>query len=207
MFRNQKKDCYNCPYIDNHIKLDSKRRQYEQLLADSDYKDVKFDEKTGGVKATHINHIDHNNEKEQRFFGNLTSSDLENECQNILYKWGHTAILQNEFAKSNREQRPPSLDLELDGIIMDIRSITERGHYGNALKAKNKQLGNVKRKTGIDSDNVCLYFHDATMFSEEKLIHDMDWYKTNIVEIGSKQRIRHVYVVVKGESRLRKYDI
>ena len=45
------------------------------------------------------------------------------------------------------------------------------------------------------------------MFSEEKLVKDMEWYKKYIVEVGSKQRIKHVYVVVNGADSLKVYDI
>ena len=168
---------------------------------------MEYDPKTGGLKATHVGHSVIDEKNASTFFGNMKPADLERECQDLLYKWGHTAILRNEFANINFAQRPPSLDLELDGVIMDIRSITSNGYYGNALTAKNHQLGNVKKKTGLIADSVCLHFHEPSMFSEEKLINDMEWYKKHVVEVGSKQRIKHVYVVVNGADSLKVYDI
>jgi hypothetical protein len=216
VFRAQTKDCYHCPYIDGCINevgkqqkqlLQERQNEYHRLLNDPDYKNVQFDEKSGGIKATHVGHsiLDDNNA--QTFFDGMKPAELEMECQNLLYRWGHKAILRDEYANKRIARRPPSLDLELDGVIMDIRSITQEGMYGGALTAKNHQLGNVKKKTGLVADSVCLHFHDASMFSEERLIKDMDWYKEYIVKVGSKQRIKHVYVVVNGESRLRIYDI
>jgi hypothetical protein len=216
IFRAQTKDCYHCPYIDGCInevgeqqkkQLQERQNEYHRLLNDPNYKNVQFDEKTGGIKATHVGHsiLDDNNA--QTFFDGMKPAELEMECQDLLYRWGHKAILRDEYANIRIARRPPSLDLELDGVIMDIRSITQEGMYGGALTAKNHQLGNVKKKTGLVADSVCLHFHDASVFSEERLIKDMNWYKEYIVKVGSKQRIKHVYVVVNGESRLRIYDI
>ena len=90
---------------------------------------------------------------------------------------------------------------------MDIRSITVGTYYGNALMAKNKQLGNINKKTKIKADSLCLYFHDSTLFSEERLLKDIKWYQNHVIEVGSKQRIKHLYVVVDGVSKLRTYDL
>lgn len=108
LFNNKAKDCYNCPYINNCLdslcksdkpdkeKLKANRVEYKRLLHDPEYKDVVFDKRTGGLKAAHIGHITHEGEHAQRFFGGLTSSDLENECQNQLFSMGHKAIFCNE---------------------------------------------------------------------------------------------------------------
>ena len=180
---------------------------FNRLNEDKNYINVEFDETTGGVKAIHKGHSIQDADNSETFFGNMKPADLERECQNLLYKWGHSAVLRDEFANKRRGNTPPSLDIEIDGKIMDIRSITQGGLFGNALMAKNKQLGNIKRKTGLVSDCVCLHFHDPDMFSEEKLLHDAQWFKRTIKEVGSTQRINHIYVVVNGEDKLRIYDI
>ena len=187
--------------------IEQSRREYERLKDDPDYRDVHFDPKTGGVKATHKGHITHDDENAPTFFGNMKPTDLEKACQKFLYGWGHRAILRDEHANSKAAQRLPALDLELDGRIMDIRSITTSEYYGYALMAKNHHLGNVKKRTGLVSDCVCLYFHEKTLFSDEKMLNDIEWYKSHVIEVGSKQRIHHIYVVVRGEQQLRVYDI
>ena len=193
--------------IEEVARYEHNKAIYERLKNDSNYTDVEFDETTGGVKATHIGHSVQDADNTETFFGNMKPADLERECQNLLFKWGHTAVLRDEFANKRRGNTPPSLDIEIDGKIMDIRSITQGGLFGNALMAKNKQLANVKKKTGIISDSVCLHFHDPNMFSEEKLLHDAEWFKQTIQNVGSTQRIKHIYVVVNGDSRLKIYDI
>ena len=193
--------------IEDVARREHNRAIYERLKNDPDYTDVEFDETTGGVKAIHKGHNILDSTNADTFFGNMKPADLERECHNLLYQWGHSAILRNEFANKKMGQTPPSLDIEIDGKIMDIRSITDGRVYGNALMAKNKQLGNVKRKTGIISDCVCLHFHDPAMFSEEKLLRDAEWFKKAKKEQGGTQRIQHIYVVINGEKQLRIYDI
>lgn len=202
-----KEKCRACAIIADQQRRHANKRLYEQLKKDTNYKDVEFDEKSGGMKATHIGHSVQDAYNTETFFGNMKPADLERECQNLLFKWGHTAILRDEFANKKMGETPPSLDLELDGRIMDIRSITQGGLFGYALKTKNSQLGNVKKKTGIISDCVCLHFHDPDMFSEEKLLRDATWFKKIMKERGTTQRIKHIYVVVNGENKLRIYDI
>ena len=189
-------------------KIECARSRYNDYLTDDNYNDVQFNESTGAIMATHVGHNVDNNKKTELF--GMSMAQLERECQQCIFDMGHTAILRDESKHDPNGAKGdmlPALDLELDGIVMDIRSITTNGYYGNALTAKNKQLGNVKRKTGESSDSVCLYFHDSTLFDEAKLLNDMQWYKRRIVELGSKQRIKHVYVVVNGEQQLRVYDI
>ena len=190
-------------------KIECARSRDNDYLTDDNYNDVQFNESTGAIMATHIGHNKLDNDNDTKYFG-LTPHQLEKECQSCIFNMGHTAILRDESKHDPNGAKGdmlPALDLELDGVVMDIRSITTNGYYGNALTAKNKQLGNVKRKTGESSDSVCLYFHDSALFDEAKLLNDMQWYKRRIVELGSKQRIKHVYVVVNGEQQLRVYDI
>lgn len=196
--------CQACKAIANIAKekqerIRQNRAEYERLKADHDYKDVKFDPKTGGLKATHVGHNwKHDDNDLQRFFGNMTREDLEAECQNKLFRMGHKVILRDE-SKTENKQIIPALDLELDDKIMDIASITSTEKYGGILSSKNHQLGRVKKKTGIISDSLLLYFHDSKLYSKEQLLHDIEWYKSNIVKWGSKQRIQKLYVVVNGE--------
>ena len=201
--------CSACPLIRECEKeRQEKYAEYQRYLNDPDYKDVQFDERTGGLKATHIGHNEHHENDRTRYFGNLTKEDLENECQDWLFKWGHKAILRNEQKLQPDGNPASSLDLELDGEIMDIASITEfNGMYGYRFMNKNNQIYRAREQSGDISDSLCLYFHDPSMFHEEQLIHDMQWYKDYAPTCGSEQRIHHLYVVVRGENDVRKYEI
>ena len=175
------------------------------------YTDVKFDPKSGGVKATHRGHTQHTSAKERTYFDGLTGDDLERQCQDQLFRTGHTAILRDESQKTPNGEYLPALDLELDGRVMDIRSITQdnpRG-YGGQLAAKNKQLGRFNRHSETKSDAVCLYFYDAKMYSEEKMLNGINYLKMQKKEDGTPItiRIKTIYCVVNGKDKIIPFDI
>ena len=58
---------------------------YGKLIKDEKYKDVTFDEKNGGLKATHIGH---NLDKDKGWY--------ETTIQDVGYKHGHSVILEEE---------------------------------------------------------------------------------------------------------------
>lgn len=153
--------------------IEANRQVYERLRKDPDYHSVDFDPESGGVKAIHNGHIIHSSDKEKTFFGkeNLTSTDLELLCQDILFRKGHRCILLDEQQLDSRGKQLPQLDSETDGVMLDIRAITEGGKstITNSLKSKKKQLKNFNAKTGADCHGVILYFHDSSMFDEAQI--------------------------------------
>lgn len=170
--------CAACRIIrDIANRIESNRQFYDKLKDDSSYHSVEFDPKSGGVKAIHNGHIIHSSDNEKTFFGNehLTSTDLELLCQDVLFRKGHRCILLDEQQLDSRGKQLPQLDTETDGIMMDIRAITERGGntVRNALKAKKKHLKNFNEKTGADCQGVILYFHDSAMFDEEQVVSQL----------------------------------
>lgn len=185
-FKNQQKDCYNCPYINECMpkteeyktlpKTEKERKkankaEYNRLKRDANYTDVHFDKETGGLKATHVGHQVHSAEKEDIFFGKYTSTQLENRCVDQLYRMGHKIILCDESKRSPEGNLYTALDIRLNGIIMDIRSITtENKHYGGALIAKNIQLKKYNARPDVPepADSVCLYFEEPSLFEERK---------------------------------------
>ena len=183
-----------------------KREKYVRLLNDPEYVNVQTNDK-GAVRATHDGHnYVHDERDNQRFFGNYTKEDMEEFCVGNIFRMGHDVILRDEGRLLRLAETPASLDLDLDGKIMDIATITGQ-HCGSALTGKNEQLGRVKRQTGLESDCVCLYFHDPAMFSEEQFKRDVDWYKDKMTEWGVRQRIKHVYCVINGADDILIFDI
>ena len=143
-----------------------------------DYTDVKTNEQ-GGMKATHVGHIKHSATKEETFFDEkITSTELEKECQNILFKEGNSAILLQEGIKRANGTEAPALDIKLNGEKIDIRSITQEcDTYRNALNAKNKQIKKFLKEYPTEKvESVCLYFHDPKMYSKEKVIEGYKQY-------------------------------
>lgn len=90
LFRNAKKDCYNCPFIDGCVDRLSEierqnRKTYNHLKNDENYFDVEFDEISKGVKAVHKGH---NFDK--------VGGEYEKEAQIAGMKSGNIVILENE---------------------------------------------------------------------------------------------------------------
>ena len=213
----QTKDCYHCPYIDWEVakaKFPERYEEYLQLTKDKEYRDVEFDPETGGIKASHIGHK--RNSTKERYFGEekLTAHALEEECADTLFHAGHKVIFLDE-SKHDRNGRPFSaLDMSVDGVVMDIRSITmDKDNYVNALTAKNKQLEKYNLRSDVErADSLCLYFHDSTMFSDARIKASIRSYN-RIMEADAKEQgqevkqIRKLVVVLRGERKVRHYDV
>ena len=196
--------------IEQVVRYEQNKALYHRLKEDSNYTDVEFDEITGGVKATHVGHAHITNEKERRFFDGLTGYDLECECQDILFRMGHAAILRDESKEAVKGQALPSLDLEFNGQLVEIRNITEerKDNYGSALEAKNRHLKRFNAAHNSQADAVCLYFHDATFYSEERILNGINYLKGIIRnEKPIRIQIKHVYCVVNGQKELIKFEI
>lgn len=218
VFYDRKKDCYNCPYIracidgiGESVELKKQRRvEFKKLQRNKDYKDVRFDKATGGLEATHKGHISHDGADAERFFEGLTSSDLERECQKQLYRTGHSAIFLDE-SKKYKGQKLPALDMKLDNIIMDIRSITGRGWYSHVFIKKNDQLRRYNNRTDIfeKADALCLYFHEPSLFDEQKMkksINYFRYYRDKSGELLARE-LKRIFCVIKGKDNILVYEV
>lgn len=187
-------------------KVQAVRKQADTLRQSGNYKDVQTNA-LGGLKAIHNGHIVHSAQNEETFFDeHLTSTQLELACQNQLYQLGHSAILRDESTQDGNHKQLPSLDLELDGKIMDIASIT-KGNYGNVLYNKNKQLLRVKEKLGFIGQDLCIFVYDKTMFSEEKLMSDIEFFKNRIAQSNHQIQLKYIHIVIKGANNILTYEI
>jgi len=151
-------------------KIEANRKEFERLLKDSNYIDVRFNADNGGLMATHKGHKK-NNPKDETYFGGLTPIDLEKECQYVLYKNGYNCILENENIKDANGKFVSSLDSTTNGIPMDIKSATKiTDNYRNLLYEKNDQLAKYNQRTDVvNTGSVILYFHDATFYESQKV--------------------------------------
>lgn len=203
--------------------IDEHHKEYLSFKKNPEYKDVDFDWGTGGMKATHEGHFVH--EKEERFFKNLTkdgegltSTQLEDNCQNILYHLGNSAILCNENIKNAAGGNDVALDLLLNKNRMDIASITEnKEYYMYPLARKNHQLGKFNHLEYVTepADSVCLYFHDSSMYSADKVLKGFEQFKLSTYKdkiTGEFKhhtiRIKHIYCVInEGEGIMEVFDV
>lgn len=211
----RKKNCHNCRHIDKRLRLltDPKylaKKDYFDLKHDPDYRDVRIDKKSGGVRATHIGHNDDTGRKEF-FNGTMSGADLERACVDQLFKAGHKVILCDESKEIKPGEKAAALDMKLDGLMMDIRSITGKGWYWRALAKKNLQLRkyNARPDVAIPAQALCLYFHKASMFNEENLLRSLNRYRYFYDNSGHhvKPLIKRIYVVINGRKDILQYDV
>nr|WP_314594635.1 phage minor head protein [uncultured Porphyromonas sp.] len=206
------KDCHSCPYIDLELakaKYPERYQEYLRLKADKEYREVDFDPETGGLKATHVGHKGSEPHKET-YFGGMTSGELEGACCDQLFRLGYKVIRLDEQAKDKSGNVLAALDISLNGRVMDIRSITANSsNYVNALTDKHKQLKRYNKRTDIasPSDSLCLYFYDADMYSEQKIIDSINSYKSILSARGSKAQIKRLFIVVRGRDEVKGVDI
>ena len=101
------------PELRARIDLNNERNhEYRRLLDDPDYKDVRFDERNGGLMATHKDHKVHENDNKKYFAEQLN---------------------------------------------------------GDQLGRKNKQLAKYNTIYGETNNSVCMYFHEPSYYSYEKI--------------------------------------
>lgn len=213
----QTKDCYHCPYIDWEVakaKYPERYEEYLQLKKDKEYRDVEFDPETGGIKASHIGHK--RNSTKETYFGKekLTAHALEEECADTLFHAGRKVIFLDESKRDKHGDTFSALDISVDGVSMDIRSITQaKSNYVNALTAKNKQLQRYNLRSDVErADSLCLYFHDPAMFSDDRIKASIRSYN-RIMSADAKERgqevkqIKKLLIVINGERKVHSYDV
>lgn len=177
--------CNDCVKVEKAISqtfIEERRKEYEQYKNDPDYLDVDFNEETGAVKAWHKDHKTHPNDiKTYNVNGEiLKADDLEKHFFNRAFKNGHKVIFRKEDDNST------DLDMFLDDVLMDLASIAERvDNYKSAIEHKNKQLKKYNRENNTNADTICLYFHDPS-----------DWTYNKLVD-GMQQAARYTRVVIK----------
>ena len=155
-------------------RIEENRKLFEKLSRDKRYKEVEFDPTNGALKAIHVGH---NEGKGDGFM-------LEKKLVDSLYKCGHSIILCDEQKKGRDGNILASLDMILDGVRMDIRSITRNKYfYGSAITEKNKQIVRYNNRSDVHekANTLCLYFDDPTMFAPHKITKGYEWMKEKTI--------------------------
>ena len=163
--------CKACEEINRQKRIAINRKKYEELKKGPDYKDVEFNPETGALKATHVGHKVHLNDKKTYFDEKLTGDDLEKECQSEIFRMGGSCILRDESKLLANGKEATALDAYINGFLTDIKSVTEPTPlYKNQLNAKNSQLGRWNYQNPNEmASTITLYFHEPSFFSMEKL--------------------------------------
>lgn len=169
--------------------------------------------------ATHVGHNwKHDKNDKQRFFDNMTREDIEAKCQKEIFRMGGSCILRDESKELQKGKQATAPDAYINGILTDIRSITESTeYYTNQLKAKNSQLGRWNRQNPNETANtVTLYFHEPSWFSMEKLgksierlkyMHKIDPETKEYIDEYIHINFDKVLIVLNGADRIIEYDV
>ncbi len=167
--------------IKDVARYEQNKALYNRLKEDKNYFDVEFDEKSGGVKATHVGH---NFDPTIGRFG-IPRGNYEKITRDALLKKGYKVVLRKEFGDEGIKQP----DGYVNDKLMDIKGIEGNPLY--ALSRANKQR----------VETTILYFHDQSMFNlnevEQKFFILEEWLQNTYekkIPISIKQVI---YVVNK----------
>ena len=211
--------CIACAELSRLKRIEINRKLYNRLSKDKKYRDVEFNEKTGALKATHIGHNwKHDEQDKQRFFGDMTKEDLELECQNEVFRMGGSCILRDESKKRANGEQATALDAYINGIITDIRSITEPcDSYIGKLSAKNGQLKRWNHENPDElGSTITLYFHEPSWFSEDILKKDIDRLKKyrkkdkttgEYTDNHITLHFNKILVIIKGHDKIHKIEV
>lgn len=101
---------------------EERKKQFEELKADSKYTDVDFNPNNGGLKATHL---DHNFDKKKGWY--------ERRIQSIGFKEGHAVVLEAEPGNTFKHKHSEGT---WNGNVMEIAGaeIGSSANIRNALK-------------------------------------------------------------------------
>jgi hypothetical protein len=178
-------------------RIKANRKEYERLLKDDNYTDVKYDPNNGGLIATNKRHKK-NSVRDETYFDGLTSIDLEEKCQNVLFRNGYSCIRERENIKDANGKLVSTLDTTTNGIPMDIKSATKNTiNYRNMLDDKNNQLEKYNSRTDVvKSSSVILYFYDASFYDKQKVINGVSSFNKLLEGKNKTNHIKEIICVV-----------
>lgn len=158
-------------------------QEYQRLLQDSQYEEVQFDEKSGGVSAIHK---EHKFDKQPGNFG-VRRGVYELLAMDTLREQGHVVILESEQAP-NGVKTP---DGYIDGESMDIKAVENIGQW----TIKNKFHNATKQ--GVET--LILYFHLGAIYSADTIEDGWNKYIKDIDSLRYERTIKKVLCIVEGE--------
>ena len=157
-------------------RIELNRKEYERLLTDDDYTNVRFNPKNGALSAIH---------KEHRFdtatglFG-IPRGDYERISLEVLYEYGNKIV----FGPEKPEYKIKVPDGDLNEKKFDIKGVEGIG--------KNNIINNIKDANKKGSESIVLYYHDKNLFDEKQLRDSYGDYLRN----SKSKRIQNVYYIV-----------
>jgi hypothetical protein len=152
------------------------RKEYERLLKDDNYTDVRFNPKNGALSAIHK---EHNFDPTIGKFG-IPRGDYERISLNVLYDYGNRVVFGSE--KLGRNVR--AVEGYLNGKPFDIKGIEGVG--------KRNIIDKISNASSKGAEIVVLYFHDAGIFDLRKIVKAYNGY----AKLSKINRIQTIYYIV-----------
>lgn len=178
---------------------------FEKYSNDPNYVDVKLDLVTGGLKARHIKHK--RNKKGDIKFG-LKPFEIEDECQNTIFKIGGSCIFLDEKQKRQNGETAKSLDALINGNLCDIRTVTEENtNVRNCITDKHKQIVQYNKDFGENADAMCLFYYDDSFYTDDRVKKGINDYRRMAVKWIEGIAIRKILVVLRNQKRIIEYCV
>ena len=160
-------------------KIEANRREYERLLKDDDYTEVRFNPKNGALAAIHR---DHRFDPTIGIFG-IPRGDYERIAFSTLYDYGMCVILNSEIS-GYKIKTPEGF---LNGKLFDIKGVEGTG--------KNNIINNFKGASKKGVESIVFYYHDKTVFSKKQLREGYQFYLRN----SRNKNLQNIYYIVDGK--------
>ena len=159
-------------------KIEANRKEFERLLRDSDYIDVRFNPINGALAAIHK---EHNFDKTIGIFG-IARGDYERITLNILFENGHKIVFESEKPDSILKNK--RFEGFLDEKCFEIKAIEGIG--------KRNIIDKISDAGSQGAETIVLYYHNNELFDENKIINAYNGY----LKLSNSKRIKTVYYIV-----------
>ena len=136
------------------LKKDENYKEFLRLTEHPDYKNVTFDEQSGGICAIHKEHCF---DKQMGPFG-CRRGQYELDVARILQRNGAVVLLESEYPKGKGVK---VFDATIDGVAAEIKTVEQNGRWSIRTKIHSA----IRQGAGL----LVLYYPDSSLFSEEKI--------------------------------------
>ena len=136
------------------LKKDENYKEFLRLTEHPDYKNVTFDEQSGGICAIHKEHCF---DKQMGPFG-CRRGQYELDVARILQRNGAVVLLESEYPKGKGVK---VFDATIDGVAAEIKTVEQNGRWSIRTK--------IHSAIRQGAELLVLYYPDSSLFSEEKI--------------------------------------
>ena len=166
------------------LSIEAKKIEYQRLIKDRNYTEVRFNPKNGALSAIHKDHLF---DKTEGVFG-IERGEYERISLDVLYEYGRSIILESEH--------------DIDGVstpdgLLDWKKFEIKGIEG--IGKRNIEY-KIYEASGQGAETVVLYFHKEEVFSMQRII---DGYNAYIRNSKSKKVTTLYYILGR---KLYKYE-